>query len=509
MRRAVAAGVAALALALAVAACGGDDGPEVPATASLAPPDSVFANATVRPEGDQAEVAASALSKLLNTDDPGAFITEQIDTALREGDLGITYSEDVEPWLGESVGIFFSTLDDQPDGALIAEVTDQTAAKDAVGKMLRAQGARAGDHEFDGVDYEVTDAGSAIGFVDEFLVLGSQPGFREAVEASRSDSLADDESFTGEYETVPDDALAALYADPPSVLDRLVDAGEITERQRDETDEQLGAAADQPVIASLDATEDSIGIQTAVGAGDGADPEETPLLRDLPADAWLAFGATDLGPQLGDLLDQLAGSLITGSDPVDDAASSLLGTGIEDFTKWMGDAAGFASGTSVLGIGTALEIETTDEAASEDAIDSLLQSLQATRSVRTAPLASGETGFSITPRGLPAQIVVVQREGRVIVGLGDRSVDDVLEPAETLADSEAFGAATEALGSDYAAGLVLQFEPMLELLEGTGATEGDPEYEAAQPYLDHLDYLVAGRAREDDRYLARVVLGLR
>ena len=295
----------------------------------------------------------------------------------------------------------------------------------------------------------------------------------------------------------------------PGALDRLVDAGEITQSQRDETEERLGAAADQPVIASLDATEDSIGIQTAVGSGDGPDPEESPLQRELPADAWLAFGATDVGEALAGGLEQLELPGFTGSKQLDDAAGSLFGSRLEQLTGWIGDAAGFASGTSLFGIGAALELETTDERASEDALDGLLRSLQRNRSFRIAPLASGETGFSITPRGLPAQIVVVQRDGRVIVGLGERSVDDVLEPDEPLADSEAFGSATEALGSEYATGLLLQFEPMLELLESTGATEGDPDYEAARPYLDHLSYLVAGRAREDDRYLARVVLGLR
>jgi hypothetical protein len=509
--RTVAAGAAALALALGAAACGGEDdgGAEVPASASLVPTDApVFGEATVRPEGDEAEAAESALSKLLNTDDPGGFLVEQLDNLLAEDDAGISYSEDIEPWLGENAGIFFSTFADEPDGAAVVEVTDEAAAQATVDKIERSEGSRGTEESYEGVDYTLYEGDSAVGFVDSFLVAGTEAGFRAAVDASRGESLADDDMYADELATAPDDSLATLYANVPAVLDRLVEDGEITQRQRTETEERLGAPVQGPALAAFTADEDNVALQVAGRAGDIPEPEESPLLRELPADSWVAFGVDDLGEHLGDSFEDLEFSSGVAQLDVDEATEALLGTRLSELTSWVGDVGAYASGTSIFGLGTALELETTDEQASEDTLDDLQRSLLRNRSLNIEPLEGGEPGFTISPSDAPVQIVVVQREGRVIAGLGEKSIDAVLEPDETLGDSEAFGAAADALGDDFAGSFFLDFEPMLELIDSVGADD-DPDFQSARPYLDHLDYVVTGQRREDDRNVMRLVLGLR
>jgi hypothetical protein len=508
--RALAAGAAALAIALGAAACGGDDeGADVPASASLAPADApVFGEATVRPEGDEAEAAESALSKLLNTDDPGGFLVEQIDTQLTEDDTGITYSEDIEPWLGQEAGLFFTTFADEPDGAAVVEVTDEAAAQATVEKVEQAEGSRGTDESYEGVDYTVYEGDSAVGFVDSFLVAGTEAGFRDAVDASNGESLADDDTYADEIATAPDDSLATLYADVPSVLDRLVEDGEITDRQRQETTERVGAPLQGPALAALTAAEDNLAFQVAGQAGDTPEPEESPFLREVPADSWLAFGVDNVGEHLGDSLQDLEVSNGYAQIDIDEATEELLGTGLSELTSWIGDVGGYASGTSIFGLGTALELETTDEDASASMLDSLQRSLSQIRSLRIEPLEGDEPGFTVSPSDAPVQIVVVQREGRVVAGLGEKSIDAVLEPDETLDSSDAFGSATDALGDDFAASFFLDFEPMLELFESVGADD-DPDFQSAQPYLDHLDYVVTGQRREGDRNVMRLVLGLR
>ncbi|HSJ17267.1 MAG TPA: DUF3352 domain-containing protein [Solirubrobacterales bacterium] len=509
MTRTVAAGGAALALALGTAACGGDDGrAEVPASASLAPADSpVFAEATVRPEGDQAEAADSALSKLLNTDDPGAFLVEQLDNALQEDESGIAYSEDVEPWLGENAGLFFTTFADEPDGAAVLEVTDQGAAEAAVDKIERSEGSPGTDEFYEGVEYTRYEEDSAVGFVDSFLVAGTEAGFRASVDASGGEALADDDAYTEELGTAPDDTLATLYANVPAVLDRLVEDGEISERQRQETEERVGAPVQGPALATLTAAEDDVAVQVAAAAGDTPEPEESPLLRELPADSWLAFGVDDLGEHLSDSFESLELSGGATRFDLDEATEELLGLRLSELTSWIGDVGGYASGTSIFGLGTALELETTDEESSAATLDSLRRSLSRIRSLRIEPL-DGDSGFTVSPSDAPVQIAVVQREGRVVAGLGEKSIDAVLEPDETLDGSDAFGSATNALGDDFAASFFLDFEPMLELFESTGAND-DPGFQSAKPYLDPLDYVVTGQGREDDQSVMRLVLGLR
>jgi len=508
MRRAL-AGAAALALPLGAVACGGDDdGAEVPASASLVPADApLFGEATVRPEGDQAEAAESALSKLLDTDDPGAFLVEQLDTLLAEDDAGIAYAEDVEPWLGERAGLFFTSFADETDGAAVVEVTDESAAQATVDKIERSEGSRGTEQSYDGIDYTRYESDSVVGFVDSFLVAGSESGFRDAVDASRGESLADDDGYADELATAPEDSLATLYANAPAVLDRLVEDGEITEGQRDETEERVGAPVQQPAIAALTAAEDSIAVQASAGAGDTPEPDESPLLRELPADSWLAFGIDGLGEHVSDSFGNFESSG-SGSAQLDEAMEELLGTRLSELTSWIGDVGGYASGTSIFGLGTALELETIDEDASATSVDNLQRSLSSIPSLRLEPLEGDEPGFTVSPSDAPVQIVVVQRQGRVVAGLGEKSIDAVLEPDDTLDDSDAFGSAVDALGGDYAGSFFLDFEPMLELFESIGADD-DPDYQSAKPYLDHLDYVVTGHRREDDRNLIRLVLGLR
>jgi hypothetical protein len=510
--RVVAAGAAALALALGAVACGGDEdegAPPVPATASLTPADvPVFGNATIRPEGDRAEAVDEALSKLLNTDDPGGFIADQVDSALAEDeDLGgITYLEDVEPWLGENAGFFFTTFTQDPEGAVMLESTDQEAAQETIDKVAQASDSRLRDRSYEGVDYQAGEDDAAYGFVEDFLVLGSEGGFRDVVDASQGDSLADDESFTGELETTPEDSVGIVYASVPTLLDELVDAGEIGADERASVDEQLGGVVQEPAIAAVSATGDNVAVQVAAGAGDAPEPEESPLLRELPADSWLAFGVNDLGPYL---IDSFESFQFSGPESrrLDAAIGSLLGSRFSEF-EWIGDVGGYASGTSIFGLGAALELETTDEPASGDAISRFQEALAGFPSVEVESLSGGKRGFTISPEDAPVQIVVEQREGRVVAGLGENSVDAVLEPSESLGDSDRFGTATDALGSDYAANVFLDFEPVLELFESTGEGD-DPEYQSAKPYLDHLDYLITGQRREGDHNVMRAVLGLR
>jgi hypothetical protein len=109
---------------------------------------------------------------------------------------------------------------------------------------------------------------------------------------------------------------------------------------------------------------------------------------------------------------------------------------------------------------------------------------------------------------VPVQIQFVQEDGKVVVGLGSESVDQVYSPDSTLADAEAFQAATDALG-DFAPVAFIDFVPLLQLLESFQQVSEDPDYQQAKPYLDHLDSLGVGGRSEGGRASVRIVLGLR
>lgn len=507
LARLAAATVAAVAIAAGLAACGGEDGPEVPPTASVAPADAVFVDAVVRPEGEQRENVDGALSRLLDTDDPGGFVVERVDEALREGDTGLTYRDDVEPWLGEHAGIFLTGFaGEEFEGAFVVEVTDEGAARSAVDRFQDEQGTDLVERSHEGVSYELDEEDdSAIGFVDEFLVAGSEAGFREAVDASRGDSLAEDSTFTDTLGEAAEDSVLLVYTDFPRLADRLEEAGEISARERERAEEQGGAELDSPAIATLVASSDSVALQASFGA-DSAPAGDGSLVADLPADSWLAFGGRGLGDAISSSLERFE---FTGSGPdeLDAALSSVIGLGLGEATGWMGDGRGFASGTSIFDLGAGLSFGTTDESRSANVIGRIGRALADDPSVRVEPLGGDEVGFTVGPVDAPVQFVVTQRDGRVVAGLGQRSVDEILDPAETLGDSDAFQGAADALG-DYTPGFYLAPQPLLELAEGLGAAD-DPEFQQARPYVQHLDYLIAGQQGDDDRRTLRAVLGLR
>jgi hypothetical protein len=167
-------------------------------------------------------------------------------------------------------------------------------------------------------------------------------------------------------------------------------------------------------------------------------------------------------------------------------------------------------GTSVLGIGGAVILETSDEAASAKTLDELRSALSTVSAVRVAPLdQSGEQGFSLSPASVPVEFQFVQKDGKVVVGLGSDSVDQAFSPSSTLGDSDRFGQATGGLG-DYEPVMFIDFGPLFQLVDGIPDTADDPDYQRAKPYLDHLDYLAVGSRSEDNgRTGVRVLLGLK
>ena len=85
----------------------------------------------------------------------------------------------------------------------------------------------------------------------------------------------------------------------------------------------------------------------------------------------------------------------------------------------------------------------------------------------------------------------------------------MLSPDETLDESDRFNAAKDALGDDITPSFYLDFLPIVQLVESTGQATTDPDYQAAKPYLDALDFLAAGTKTDGDRMIASLVLGVR
>ncbi len=521
---------AAVIAALLLVACGddegggGSDGGPSPATVTPAGAPLYF-EAVVRPEGEQKDGLDSALQKLTGEEDPSGVITEQLDQSLSE--QGFSYAEDVEPWLGRQAGLFLidfagSTGSDAAgaaanvdgNGAVAVAVTDQDAAREAVRRAADADDLTETDETYQGVDYLLDSEGNAIGIVGDFLVAGPQESFEAAVDASSGDSLADDTQATDAIDGAPQDSLFRSYIDVGALVDLAVDSGQVSEKDLEGAGAQLDQLRGGPVVISGQASSDSLAIEATGPAGEGT--QSTEIVSTLPANAWLALGVPMVGESVSmgfqSFLDGLQSGVESGALPpgasVPDVAGELesaIGLDLSKDLAWAGDMAVYAAGSSPFELGAGIVIDTDDEAAASRAVEKIRKSLASRRGIQVAKTADG---FQISGlAGAPVGAEVAVTKGKMLVAIAGVTIDDLLNPAETLDQSANFSEAAGALDG-LAPALYFDFPTILALLESTGQT-GNPDFQQVQPVLDALNYLIAGSGEESDLAIARIVLGLK
>jgi hypothetical protein len=213
--RAAATLATGLALVAALVGCGGaktDDPAELAPARSI-----VYAQAALDPEGDQEAAVRSLIERFPGSGDPGQRIQRLLERALRETDSKLSYGEDVKPWLGDSAALFVSGIEvggEPADAAALIEAKDDGKARDAVEKAAGRRGEHA---SYEGKDY--TRFGrTAAGTVEGFLVVGTEDGFKAAVDASKGDALSDSDAYHDALEKARDDRLAIVFVNSPELL---------------------------------------------------------------------------------------------------------------------------------------------------------------------------------------------------------------------------------------------------------------------------------------------------
>ena len=110
----------------------------------------------------------------------------------------------------------------------------------------------------------------------------------------------------------------------------------------------------------------------------------------------------------------------------------------------------------------------------------------------------GGDGVTLRTPDLPEPIHLFQRDGKVVLAYGDAAARDALDPGEKLGDTQQYADAREALGGDYDLSFYLGFEPIVQLVDSTGA--GDDEgWLKVKPYLEPLGALVVGAQQDGDK----------
>ena len=521
--------VAILAIALFAAACGSDDEPESgPDPIAMVPADAPFyMEMVVRPEGELKDNLESAVGKLTGEDDPGAQIIDGLNSSLAE-DTDLNYEDDIKPWLGSRAGVFVSGFQfdtEQPDAALVVATTDSDAAQGFVDSTLEESGDTTSDETYEGVSYKLdSEDGTAIGVDNDFLIVGTEQAFKAAVDAGSGDSLADNGDATAALDEAPDDSVFSMYADGAAITDLIKSSPDLSAQESKQLDEAFAQIPDGPVEAWGTVTDSSFSVEGSAPTPDDA-PAATDLITTFPADSWFATASTDVGEQITTQLQQFQkgfeaslkqaksqlppGVDASQFDPFNQIEKKT-GINLEKDLGWIGDAGAFFEGTSVLGVGAGVVAESNDDKAATAALDKLQASLEKNRSLRRqaeiAPNSKGD-GFTVSAPPFTAEFAV--RDGKAVMAAGSENVDSVLDPDETLADSDRFSAATGNLADGATPTFFLDMPSLLALIESQQGATDDPDYAQAAPYLHAIDYMVAGTGTSGDRTVGSFVLGVK
>ncbi|MBU2075127.1 MAG: DUF3352 domain-containing protein [Actinobacteria bacterium] len=332
-----------------------DDGAQA---AEAFPASSVgYVGLTLDPSGSQKLEALRTLEKFpwvaeelgLDGDLGDVDLRETLAQALlEEADCeGLSYTDDLESWLGDRIGLAAVALGDEPQPLFALEVRDGDAAMEGMAAVTECAG------EGDSTAYAVDG--------DWMLVAETEENLQRARELVEDEgTLADDEDFqrwTGEL----DAGLVTLYAAPG--------AGALVVDHWDEVmgfDPGLGAPSEPPAevveaaeefeggIAQVRFDDGGLELELAGSMGESElltalDGDAGALTEALPEDTALVY-AYGLGEGWTDWFAGLIESDPTaGLEPgdVERALQETVGLGLEDIEEATGDALALAVGSDV------------------------------------------------------------------------------------------------------------------------------------------------------------------
>jgi hypothetical protein len=378
-----------------------------------------------------------ALKKYLDKSGGGTDLRRSlVEPLLKEADCpGVTFDDDIAPWLGNAIAVAAVPGKDGPEAAAFLQVTDESAAKAGIKKIVACDEADGG---------VPSDDLTGTAFTDGWVVVAKTDAKAQAVvDDAAGGTLADDPGYQKWVAAAGGEGIVTAYVDadaPTAALDAAdgslatldgSGAGAQAETIRQTfKDFQGGAAAVRFDGTSLEA-ESAFGGLPDLTSGNGDNG-----LADLPDSTAVAFGTSVSDTFVQDLVDAYSSYL--GKDEVDqflrqgeqmtglnlpEDLQAVLGDGIAvsldgsaDFTSQMSSPAAVPVGVRITG----------DPSEITPALDKVLEALT-------------------TTAGLP--------DGLVSVEQGDHAVGVALSPDRAKAVAGDGGLGSKAAFRDALPGL--------------------------------------------------------
>jgi hypothetical protein len=453
-------------------------------------------------------------------------------------------------------------------GAIVLDTSDASKAESFVKTEAQHAGAHAAGYR--GVSYQATSAGVALGIVDRLVVLGTVTGIHNVIDTSLGGpALVHTADYSKLLASAPSGTLAHVYSVPgPSGSSNATGssgsasgsgapsgAGGTSGNNAQGLNGLLGLLGGAHTLnVSVVPTSSTIALDvdsltsgsSSTSAGNGglvaSASEGAQALSELPGESWLAVGLGKVGAtlagdvkalhSLGSLLTSLGGSSTSGSSAEEGAGgfnikgvlegvlaplSALSAPGAQtqhDFLSWMSSAGLFASGTGIVNLRGGIVLGSKDPSQSKAAVAKLGAALtKSGGSVQPISIPGTDAAISARVNGLPVELDIANGRAadgqtKFVIGLGEASVTDALNPPSTMSSASPTSVAATTLGEGIKPSVIVEFPTLLTLLEGVGLSE-DPSIAKALPTLRSLTTLVGGgKSLGGDIERFRLVAGL-
>jgi len=464
-RRAAGALVAG-ALALSLAGCFGSSSSSssLPGAdpASVVPSSALaYVQAVLRPSGKLARDIDAASERLLGIANPGAQLDALIDKSAQGG---ASYEKSIRPWLGARAGVaVLSVGSGHTEAVVVLDQTNDAKAQAALSTRAFFQTNGKPDAttsgSYRGVSYIDDQTSQSIaGVVGQFVVIATNAAaFDATVDVEKgASSLASAGNYQQSLGQTLSDSAGTAYANFGRLI-ALIPASGISSSALSAVKSLVGneilygsarfdANGALVDLGSLDAPKSSSSSSSA---------SETNPIGSLPADSWVAIGATNVGPSLLKALASLEKLAGGGTVNLSQSLAEIqLATGI----NVQGDlgsittAGFFVDGASTASPQVALELGLANPSHASTILGQIykLATLitSTTHGVSVGSLSIGSpSSFTLSISGFPDKLVIAAASGKIIVALGQSSLSAALASGPTLADSAGFKSSSALLGA--------------------------------------------------------------
>lgn len=504
-------------IALLVAGCGGGGGGGSSDLAGVAPVKTpFFVEFTIQPDEETAADIDTLAKKIAGVDNVGKLIVSQLEESAADEGEELDFEKEIEPWLGEQAAFIYPEFNGdgfEGFGAAI-QVTDAGEAEDALDKFAKSDEGPAKDGSYEGVDFKIEqDDGQVIGVFDDLLVFASdETMFKQFVDASNGESLADSDRYTSAVSAVPSESAADVFFDIGGLLDQ---SGAEIDPSAEMLFKNAGIELDEATLAAgLIPSSDHVEIDISTNAG-GENPsssgDASELLGSLPGGSVAAFASPEFGKRFNEGIDQLDEQGIPSEGIGPHKLKKGLkeaGIDLEAIGSSLGDAGLFVEGNSERNLGGAVVFTTEDAQQAKNTVSNLGLFLRASDIPGVTAIHEKVSGFSIHSPELGRQPVIVAAKGdRIAIGYGLSSALAVLQSSgASLANSPAFKEGKSALGSTPISGFV---DGPAALRPVSSMIPFDEGFEEAKPYLEKISYLALGGESSGDLVTAKLIIGVK